>query len=467
MNRFRNDQSLSNSSDLGVNLMTQDTIFALSSGAVPSGVAIIRISGPRAREIMNCLVDSEPKPRFAALRYVTNPHTGDVIDQALVLSFPGEKSFTGEQTVEFHLHGGRAVVKSMIALLETFDNCRLAEAGEFARRAFENGKFDLTEIEGLADLIHAETEAQRKQAIRQASGAHRSVIEGWRETLLYARSMIEAELDFSDEEDVPGAVSDVIWPKLLKLKEEMEHHLANAHRGERLRDGMTIVLAGHPNAGKSSLLNWFAKRDVAIVTEEAGTTRDLLELHLDIEGYPVTLIDTAGLRESDNIVEQEGIRRALERSEHADLLIEVVDASIPNSRVAVNSQAARLVLFNKQDRLDDARSKPQLPENGEENAFFVSVKSGMGMDFFYDSFVKQIADLFDGAENILITRKRHESYLRVCVDNVDKSLIYTESPLEIRSEFLRMAGDELGKITGRIDVEDMLGVIFSQFCVGK
>ena len=447
--------------------MTRDTIFALSSGAVPAGVAVVRISGPRAKEIMNYLVDSEPKARFAALRYVTNPNTGDVIDQALVISFPGEKSFTGEETVEFHLHGGRAVVKSMISLLDSYDGCRMAEAGEFAKRAFENGKFDLTEIEGLADLIHAETENQRKQAMRQASGAHRSVIEGWRETLLYARSMIEAELDFSDEEDVPGAVSDVIWPKLKKLKAEMEHHLANAHRGERLRDGMTVVLAGHPNAGKSSLLNWFAKRDVAIVTEEAGTTRDLLELHLDIEGYPVTVIDTAGLRESDNIVEREGIRRALERSEHADLLIEVVDASIPDARVNVNSRAERLVLFNKQDRIADARSEPQLPGKGEENAFFVSVKNGLGMDIFYDSFVKQIAELFDGAEDILITRKRHESYLRVCVDNVDKSLIYSDSPLEIRSEFLRMAGDELGKITGRIDVEDMLGVIFSQFCVGK
>ncbi|WP_114008615.1 tRNA uridine-5-carboxymethylaminomethyl(34) synthesis GTPase MnmE [Cohaesibacter intestini] len=447
--------------------MTRDTIFALSSGAVPAGVAVVRISGPRAREVMNCLVDSEPKSRFAALRYITNPHTGDVIDQALVLFFTGERSFTGEEVVEFQLHGGRAIVKAMLELLGSFDHCRMAEAGEFARRAFENGKFDLTEIEGLADLIHAETENQRKQAMRQASGAHRSVIEGWRETLLYARSMIEAELDFSDEEDVPGAVSDVIWPKLQKLKSEMEHHLANAHRGERLRDGLTVVLAGHPNAGKSSLLNWFAKRDVAIVTEEAGTTRDLLELHLDIEGYPVTMIDTAGLRESDNIVEQEGIRRALERSEHADLLIEVVDASIPDARVSLNTRAERMVLFNKQDRIGDARSDPQVPEKGEDHAFFVSVKSGMGMDFFYDSFVKQIADLFDGAENILITRKRHEAYLRVCVDNVDKSLIYSDSPLEIRSEFLRMAGDELGKITGRIDVEDMLGVIFSQFCVGK
>ena len=447
--------------------MIPDTIFALSSGAVPAGVAVVRLSGPKAREIMNRVIDSEPKPRMAALRYVTNPTTGDVIDQALVLFFPGEKSFTGEESVEFQLHGGRAVVKAMIELLGSFEGCRMAEAGEFARRAFENGKFDLTAIEGLADLIHAETENQRKQAMRQASGAHKSVIDGWREILLYARSMIEAELDFSDEEDVPGAVSDVIWPKLERLKAEMEHHLIRADRGERLRNGLTVVLAGHPNAGKSSLLNWFAKRDVAIVTEEAGTTRDLLELHLDIEGYPVTLIDTAGLRESDNIVEQEGIRRALEKSRNADLLIEVVDASVPDARVDLTSEATRLVLFNKQDRIGSETMLEADTALADERGFHVSVQTGSGMDAFYDSFVKQIAESFDGAEDVLITRKRHETYLRECVDNVDKSLIYSDSPLEIRSEFLRMAGDELGKITGRIDVEDMLGVIFSQFCVGK
>ncbi|SNY90522.1 tRNA modification GTPase trmE [Cohaesibacter sp. ES.047] len=444
--------------------MSRDTIFALSSGPVPAGVAVVRISGPKAHAVMMTLIDSEPKPRLAALRYVTDPATGDVIDQALVLSFPGEKSFTGEDTVEFHLHGGRAIVKAMIDLLGSFEGCRLAEAGEFARRAFENGKFDLTEIEGLADLIDADTENQRKQAMRQASGAHRSVIDGWRDVLLYARSMIEAELDFADEEDVPGSVSDVIWLKLDALKYEIEDHLSRADHGERLRNGMTVVLVGHPNAGKSSLLNWFAKRDVAIVTEEAGTTRDLLELHLDIAGYPVTMIDTAGLREAENLVEREGIRRALEKSEHADLLIEIVDASSVDKRVEVKSRARRMVLFNKQDRIG-SETKPV--NSGAEEEFSVAVKTGLGMANFYDSFVKQIKESFNGAEDVLITRKRHETYLRECVDNVDKALIYSDSPLEIRSEFLRTAGDSLGKITGRIDVEEMLGVIFSQFCVGK
>ncbi|WP_319567557.1 tRNA uridine-5-carboxymethylaminomethyl(34) synthesis GTPase MnmE [Cohaesibacter marisflavi] len=447
--------------------MTQDTIFALSSGAVPAGVAVIRLSGPKARFVMNKLIDKEPKPRFAALRDLSDPDSGDIIDQALVIVFPDTKSFTGEEAVEFHLHGGRAVVKAMLEILGRFEGCRLAEAGEFTRRAFENGKYDLTAVEGLADLIQAETENQRKQAIRQASGAHKSVIDGWREILLQARSMIEAELDFSDEEDIPGAISDVIWPKLRELKADIERHLSKADHGERLRNGLTVVLAGHPNAGKSSLLNWFAKRDVAIVTEEAGTTRDLLELHLDIEGYPVTMIDTAGLRESDNVVEREGIRRALEKSENADLLIEVVDGTHPEERVELSSHARRMVLFNKQDRIDSDPFHANGKGDDKEMVFSASVKTGKGMDFLYDSFVKQIESLFDGAEDVLITRERHRKYLLSCVDNVNNSLIYTESPIEIRSEFLRQAGDELGKITGRIDVEEMLGVIFSQFCVGK
>nr|WP_321455200.1 tRNA uridine-5-carboxymethylaminomethyl(34) synthesis GTPase MnmE [uncultured Cohaesibacter sp.] len=447
--------------------MTRDTIFALSSGAVPAGVAVIRLSGPKARSVMNRLIDNEPKPRFAALRDLKDPESGDVIDQALVIYFPDTSSFTGEESVEFHLHGGRAVVKAMLKLLGGIDGCRPAEAGEFTRRAFENGKYDLTAVEGLADLIHAETENQRKQAIRQASGAHKSVIDAWRQTLLQARSMIEAELDFSDEEDIPGAISDVIWPSLVELKADIEKHLSKADHGERLRNGLTVVLAGHPNAGKSSLLNWFAKRDVAIVTEEAGTTRDLLELHLDIEGYPVTMIDTAGLRESDNIVEREGIRRALEKSDNADLLIEVVDGTHPEERVHLCSQSRRLVLFNKQDQIESVPFYTDNDESLKEMVFSASVKTGKGMDSFYDSFVKQIELLFEGAEDALVTRERHRNYLTACVDSVNKSLTYTELPIEIRSEFLRQAGDELGKITGRIDVEEMLGVIFSQFCVGK
>ncbi|MCT4655623.1 MAG: tRNA uridine-5-carboxymethylaminomethyl(34) synthesis GTPase MnmE [Cohaesibacter sp.] len=443
------------------------TIFALSSGAVPAGVAVFRLSGPQAKSVMNSLVESEPKPRDAALRLIRDPRNGELIDQALVLYFPAPHSFTGEECVEFHCHGGRAVVQAMLDVMGSFSDCRLAEAGEFSRRAFENGKMDLTAVEGLADLIHAETEMQRRQAMRQASGQHRQQIDEWRSVLLYGRSMIEAELDFSDEEDIPGSVSDVIWPKITKLKRDIEHHLGKASGGERLRNGLSVVLIGHPNAGKSSLLNYFAKREVAIVTEEAGTTRDLLEVHLDIEGYPVTLVDTAGLRDASNIVEKEGIRRALDRSRDADLLIELIDMSADQERVEVESEATRLVLLNKTDLCLSDKAYDLGEQMGDEDAFAVSVKAEIGMDEFYDSFVKHIEKSFTGSENTLVTQKRHVDILTACVKFLDDALIYSESPIEIRSEYLRMAGDELGKITGQIDIEEMLGVIFSQFCVGK
>ena len=425
--------------------MTSETIFALSSGAVPAGVAVIRLSGPKARSVMNSLIEKEPKPRFAALRYLKDPQTGDLVDQALVIFFPGSNSFTGEEAVEFHLHGGRAVVKAMLEILGRFDGCRMAEAGEFTRRAFENGKYDLTAVEGLADLIHAETENQRKQAIRQASGAHKTIIDGWRQTLLHARSMIEAELDFSDEEDIPGAISDVIWPKLTELRADIEQHLSKADHGERLRNGLTVVLAGHPNAGKSSLLNWFAKRDVAIVTEEEGTTRDLLELHLDIEGYPVTMIDTAGLRESENIVEREGIRRAREKSENADLLIEVVDGTRPENRVALSSQAQRLVLFNKQDRIESVPFHDNDEGNAKEIGFSASVKTGVGMNFFYDSFVKQIESCLLGLKMQLLPASD--------IENIScRVWIMLINPLHIQnhlSKFDRSICVRLGMIWGK------------------
>ncbi|MCV6546720.1 MAG: tRNA uridine-5-carboxymethylaminomethyl(34) synthesis GTPase MnmE [Cohaesibacter sp.] len=443
------------------------TIFALSSGAVPAGVAVFRLSGSKALDIADQLFESLPKSRTAGLRSLMDYRSGEVIDQTLVLTFPAPHSFTGEHCVELHCHGGRAVVSAVIDLLSSFDECRLAEAGEFSRRAFENGKMDLMEVEGLADLIHAETEQQRRQALRQASGDHRKQLGEWRDILLYGRSMIEAELDFSDEEDIPGSVSDVIWPKISALKAQMQQSLSHAKSGERIRDGFQVVLVGHPNAGKSSLLNWFAKRDVAIVTEEAGTTRDLLELHLDIEGYPVMLVDTAGLRDADNLVEKEGIRRALDRSQAADLLIEIVDVSSDAERVDLESDVERMVLFNKVDRVGSENISDITNMNKLSDAFKVSVKEEIGMQDFYDSFVKHIEKSFTGAENALVTQKRQFDTLSCCVDYVERALIYTDSPIEIRSEFLRMAGEELGKLTGQIDVEEMLGVIFSQFCVGK
>ncbi len=288
--------------------MSSDTIFALSSGPPPSGVAVIRLSGPGVRFGLETLVESVPEPRHASLRSIRG-RDGEVIDRGLVLFFPGPASFTGEDVAELHVHGGRAVVAAVLAAVEPLPGFRPAEAGEFTRRAFANQRMDLTQVEGLADLIAAETEAQRRQALRQADGALGRRYESWRNVLIHARALVEAELDFAEEDDVPPRASAPVWDSVALLEKEIVNHIED-RRGERLRDGVEIVILGPPNAGKSSLLNAIANRDVAIVTPEAGTTRDLIEVKLDLGSMPVTLVDTAGLRQTASLVESEGIRRA-------------------------------------------------------------------------------------------------------------------------------------------------------------
>ncbi|MFN3636123.1 MAG: tRNA uridine-5-carboxymethylaminomethyl(34) synthesis GTPase MnmE, partial [Rhizobium rhizophilum] len=303
-----------------------ETIFALASGAVPAGVAVIRISGPASFPIVQALIGELPTARNAALRSVRT-RDGEFLDRGLVLIFPGPASFTGEDCAELHLHGGRAVVTAVLRSLAGFPNSRLAGAGEFSRRAFENGKMDLVEVEGLADLLAAETEMQRQLASEQASGKLSAVYDGWREKLIFARSMLEAELDFSDEGDIPGSVSEVIWKDVAVLKSQIDDAIANLKAGEIIRDGFKVALAGPPNAGKSSLLNALAQRDVAIVTPIAGTTRDIVRCELDIEGYKVEIFDTAGLRVTEDPVEQEGIKRAYRTINQADLVLQLVDLS--------------------------------------------------------------------------------------------------------------------------------------------
>src|SRR6187455_486425 len=305
----------------------RDTVFALSSGRPPAAIAVVRMSGPRAGDALKVLAGRLPEPRKAALARVRDPASGEAIDEALALWFPGPNSETGEDIAELQLHGGRAVIAAVLGALGRMEGLRPAEAGEFTRRAFENGRLDLTAIEGLADLIGAETEAQRRQAYRQLKGLLGDRAEAWRGRLIEALALVEARIDFADEADVP---EDLLGPALKivqGLREEIGAALAGADRGERLRDGLVVAIAGPPNAGKSTLLNRIARREAAIVSPVPGTTRDVIEVHLDLDGYPVTLLDTAGIRASADPIEQEGVRRATEQARNADLVLWVVDTA--------------------------------------------------------------------------------------------------------------------------------------------
>ena len=436
-----------------------DTVFALSSGPPPAGVAVVRLSGPGVRFGLETLIDSIPEPRRAMLRSIKG-RDGQTIDRGLVLFFPGPASFTGEDAAELHLHGGRAVVAAVLAALGTLPGFRPAEPGEFTRRAFVNERLDLTQVEGLADLIFAETEAQRRQALRQADGGLGRLYDGWRERLIRARALIEAELDFPDEDDVPVSVSVQVWDDVVALEKEIVNHVSD-RRGERLRDGAEIVVLGPPNAGKSSLVNAIARRDVAIVTPEPGTTRDLIEVRLDLGGYPVTLVDTAGLREAGGAVEREGIRRAEARAAGADLVLWLTDAT----KVAPQTPlAGGVTVAGKIDLVDSDAERSRLAGRFDH---LVSSTSGAGIDALLDDLTRRIAADLAPAESPLVTRQRHRTALASCLEAIRAALADDSRPLELRAEDLRRAGDALGRITGRIDVEDLLDVIFRDFCIGK
>lgn len=449
--------------------MLVDTIFAVSSGAPPAGVAVIRVSGPASRFVLETMAGGTGTPRLAALRSLRNPADGSLLDRALVLWFPGPASFTGEDVAELHCHGGRAVVAAVLGVLAGIAGCRPALAGEFTRRAFDNGRLDLLEVEGLADLIAAETEAQRRLAVSQAGGALTAVYDGWRSRLLRIRAMIEAELDFSDEEDVPDDNSAIVWGDVGALRLDIRSHLDRSHAAERLRAGLQVVLLGRPNAGKSSLLNAIARRDVAIVTEEAGTTRDVIEAHLDLSGLPLTLVDTAGLRETTGMVEREGIRRALERAAKADLVLWLSDPGDPGSEDIDSPPQSSVPVWRVSTKADltagDGRTDPS-KTGTEMPAFSVSALTGDGMDVLLAELGDFAGSLVGGFDDPVATRERHRWHLARALEAVDGSLA-ASLPLELRAEELRRAADELGHIAGRIGVEDLLDVIFGEFCIGK
>ncbi|MCB1078080.1 MAG: tRNA uridine-5-carboxymethylaminomethyl(34) synthesis GTPase MnmE [Bauldia sp.] len=439
----------------------KDTIFALSSGSLPSGVGLIRVSGPKVRPVLATLIDSYPEPRKATLCSLKDG-AGEEIDRGLVLFFPGPASFTGEDVAEFHVHGGRAVVAALLGRMSELDGLRPAEPGEFTRRAFVNGRMDLTEVEGLGDLVAAETEAQRRQAVRQSFGVLRQRLEGWREWLVKARALIEAELDFADEADVPVAVSDEAWALVREVMTEIGRALDDGGRGERLRAGAEVVVTGPVNSGKSSLINALARRDVAIVSAEPGTTRDLIEVHLDVGGYPLTVVDTAGLRETDGVVEKEGIRRGRTRAGAADMVLALDDVTIGPSFDAV---APGLVLRvgTKIDRIDSDEERARL------SAIFdvlTSSETGEGLDALVARLTAFARERMDPGDGGLVTRTRHRTGLETCRRALDAALVRS-LPLELRAEELRRATDALGRLTGRVDVEDLLDVIFRDFCIGK
>lgn len=436
-----------------------ETIFALSSGRLPSGVAVVRISGPQTQFVIETICGNLPESRNAALRTFRDSE-GRPIDRGLVLYFPAPHSFTGEDCGEFHVHGGRAVVDAMLAALYAFDGCRMAEAGEFTRRAFANGKFDLTVAEGLADLIAAETDSQRRLALQISSGAQAQLYASWRTELIRARALIEAELDFADESDVPGSVSDQVWRSMRDLAERIRKHIDDGRRGAVIRDGFRVVIVGAPNAGKSSLLNALAGSDVAIVSDEPGTTRDVIEIKLDLGGLPVLVADTAGLRETEGKVEQIGIDRALARATAADLILALTDLSDPiGPQLDILENSAVVRVGTKSDLA------PGSAVEGYD--LTISTRTDEGLDTLMSLLTEQAELAAGNLSDPLPTRRRHMELLVETIKEIDAAIREEVAPLEVRAEYLRRASYSLGRITGDVDVEDILDVVFSQFCIGK
>jgi tRNA modification GTPase len=441
----------------------RDTIFALSSGRPPVAVAVIRVSGPRARTALEILAGRVPEARRAGFARLRDRPGGDVLDEALTLWFPSPNSETGEDVAEFQVHGGRAVIAAVLAALGRIEGLRPAEPGEFTRRAFENGRLDLTAVEGLADLIYAETEAQRRQAYRQLAGTLGRRAEAWRSQLIEAQALVEAGIDFSDEADVPEKLLKPALATARALRDEIAAALVDENRGERLREGLVVAIAGPPNAGKSSLMNRLARRDVAIVTPHAGTTRDVIEIHLDLGGYPVTLLDTAGIRETQDPVEVEGVRRARERAEAADLVLWVTDATAGEGDDGQAGEAEVWQVRNKIDLLGAETASCQSPSTPA-----ISALTGAGLPELIAALTRHAETALAGADTSLVTRERHRVALRKVVEALDRAL--AEGPggrEDIVAEELRLAARELGRLTGRVDVEDVLDVIFRDFCIGK
>ncbi len=445
------------------------TIFALSSAPGRAGLAVVRVSGPMAGAVLNLMASPRPKPRMAGGRKIIHPANAQHLDSGVVLWFPAPKSFTGEDVAEFQLHGSVAVVRAVLAALAVVPGCRPAEPGEFARRAFDNGKIDLVEAEGLADLIDAETEAQRRQALRQSRGALSSLYESWRASLIEATALVESSIDFSDEGDVAFDAFASGRALVTDLAKAIGHHLDDGNKGEILRSGFRVALAGPPNVGKSSLLNALARRDAAIVSEEAGTTRDVIEVRLDLDGFPVVVADTAGIRETSGAVEREGIRRSLATAAEADLVIWMTDvltgeAVLPAELMPVAERV--LPVINKVDlRAGSTGDAP--PQALPDDEVAISVLSGAGLSDLTQRIAAIARERIGANDEPHITQDRQRRLVQRCLDDLATFLAGDPNHIELRAEDLRRAASALGRITGRIDAEDVLDEVFKRFCIGK
>ncbi len=433
--------------------MELETIFGVATPIGKSGVAVIRISGNAVPEVAALLGLKNLRPRYA--EYTKLRYKGEIIDEAVALYFKAPASFTGEDVLELQVHGSRAVIKTLLEILGAIPGVRMAEPGEFSRRAFENGRMDLTAAEGLADLIDAETSAQAKQAMRQMQGELGRIYDSWRDEMVNLLALIEAYIDFPDE-DLPPELKQRALDEIEKFRAGIKAHMDDNRRGEKIREGLYVAILGAPNVGKSSLLNYLVKREAAIVSETAGTTRDVIEVNMEIAGLPVTFADTAGLRETSDAVESEGIKRALQRAEQADFKIVMFEAGRLDAKTSELIDSDSIVLVNKTDKLGG---------QFRDDALHVSVANDVGMDNFLAALQAKIIERYSLTESPLITRARHRDALADALNALEQFSL--EKPIELIAEDLRYAARALGRITGKIDVEEVLGKIFSSFCIGK
>ena len=442
------------------------TIYALSTGPGISGVAIIRVSGKETSKIIMLLTKSKlPEPRVATLRNITKINSLELIDEGIILWFPGPYSYTGEDMAEFHVHGSKAVIEELQTSLSKIESCRLAEPGEFTKLAFQNGKINLLKAESIADLVSSETEIQRQQAIKIMKGKSADKFNDLRKKLLKILSHVEAKIDFPDE-DLPEDILINIKKTSSEIMLNIKKILDDQKVGERIREGFKIAIIGPTNAGKSSLLNHLSNRDVAIVSETAGTTRDVIEIHLNIDGYPVVISDTAGIRDSKNEIEKKGIKFALDRAENADLKLIVVEAKNVDFKGILRDLMDKnaILVINKSDLLDNELS----PEIKKLDHVLISIRNNTNIDSLILNIKNKLKNKFNTSDDILITRSRHRQHLEQCFEFLKNFEEKNEvNDFDKAAEDLRLASRQLGMIVGKVDVEEILGSIFQDFCVGK